>query len=249
VELTRLFNEAYRPYAGFVPRTSEYWRWNCLERPDVDKDGISVVIYGRQIVAYAVVGKSGNIWELCFNRAHDGKALLSLVLDRAVEYLTSAGSDAATLNLPCDDSVAREACEKAGFSELPPDPGVVFLSVLDFERLLSLLSSINEEKLRGIRGDFSVRFRDPGSWVRPPVSIRLHNGQTQIASESKHGDIVIETDSSTLTSILFGASNPLRAWLALKLKVYPLRKLGLVSKLLSLLRVDNTWFLPLSDLG
>jgi hypothetical protein len=96
--LASLFNKVYHGYAGFVPRTPEYWRWSCLDRPDVEKEGIMVVVNRGRIVAYAVVGKSGNIWESCFDDAHDKKALLSLVLERAIEYLTRVGSDLITLN-------------------------------------------------------------------------------------------------------------------------------------------------------
>jgi len=248
-ELAQVFNGAYRAYAGFVPRTADYWRWNCLDRPDVDKEGIVIAIQGGKIVAYAVVGKSGNIWELCFDRAHDGEALVSLILEKAVEYLTRIGSDAATLNLPYDDSVAREACEKAGFSELPPDPGIILLSVLDYEPFVRLLSSIKEEKFNGFEGNFLIKLRDARFWLNPLISIRLQNGRMETGGESKRGDVVIETDTSTLTSILFGASNPLWALFRFKLKIRPLRKLGKVLKLLGLLRLDDPWFLARADLG
>ena len=38
--IVKLFNEAYGNFSGYVPRTVEYWRWCCLKRPDVRKDGI-----------------------------------------------------------------------------------------------------------------------------------------------------------------------------------------------------------------
>jgi len=249
VELTRLFNETYQDYAGYAPRTPEYWRWNCLDRPDVENKGIVIVFHETRIVAYAVVGKSGNIWELCFDRAHDVEALVSLTLEKAVEYLASIGSDATTLNLPRQDSVAREACKKLGFAELPPDPETVFVSILDYARFVRLLSSINKERLRGFEGDFSIRLRDAKSGTSPFVSITLQSGQIETSSQDKPCDVLIETDTQTLNSMLFGVRNPLWALLSLKLKIHPLRKLRRVISLFSLLRLNDPWFLPRADLG
>jgi hypothetical protein len=249
IELVGLFNEAYRAYAGFVPRTVEYWRWSCLDRPDVENEGIAIVVHGGKIVAYAVVGRSGNIWELCFDRAHDGEVLVSLILEKAVEYLTLVGSDAVTLNLPCQDYVAREACEKLGFSELSPDPEIVFVSVLDFERFVRLLSSANKEKLMSFEEDFLIKFRDARSWMNPVLSVRVQNGRIEIGSEDKHCNVIIETDTSTLTSMLFGTDKPLWALLRFKLRIHPLRRLWRVFRLFSLLHVNDPWFVPRADLG
>jgi hypothetical protein len=249
VELTSLFNEAYQGYAGFVPRTLEYWLWCCLDRPDVENEGIIIVVHVGRIAAYAVVGKSGNIWELCFDRAHNGEALVSLILEKAIEYLSRGGSDAVTLNLPCDDSIAREACEKLGFSELSPDPKRVFLSVLEYERFVRFLFSANKEKLMGFEGDFLIRLKDAPFWMSPFISIGLRNGRIETGSENKRCDILIEMDTPTLTSILLGTYNPLWALLRFRLKIHPLGKLRTVLRLFSLLRLDDPWFLPRADLG
>lgn len=42
-KIVKLFNDAYARFSGYVPRTVEYWRWCCLKRPDVRKDGIFLV--------------------------------------------------------------------------------------------------------------------------------------------------------------------------------------------------------------
>ena len=247
IQLVTLFNEAYQAYLGFVPRTVEYWRWSCLARPDVDEEGIVIVVQREKIVAYAVVGRSGNIWELCFDGAQKSEALVSLVLGKAVEYLRRVGSDAASLNLPCDDSVARDACKRAGFSELPASN--LFLSVLDYEGLLRLLSSVDKEKLMSFGQDFLIRLRDARSWTSPVIFIGLRNGRLEIRSEDKPCDVLIETDTSTLASILFGTCEPLWALLRFELRIRPLRKVRRALKFLSLLTVNGPWFLPRADLG
>ena len=247
VELTGLFNEVYKSYAGFVPRTLEYWRWSCLDRPDVEKEGIVIVAYREKIVAYAVVGKTGNIWELCFDHAHKEKALASLILENAVEYLIRVGADSVTLNLPSEDTAVREACEKLGFSEVPPD--AMFLSVLDFEQLLRLLSCAKKEKLMDFDEDFLIKFKDAPFWISPCVAIKIQNGRTKIEDGNTPHKVLIETDTTTLTSILFGTAKPLWALLRLRLRISPLRKFRSVLKWLSLLRLDDPWFFPKSDSG
>jgi len=249
VQLTRLFNESYEAYAGFAPRTPEYWRWSCLDRPDVENEGILVVLREARVVAYAVVGKSGNIWELCFDRRHEAKALVSLILKSAVEYLASRGSDSVTLNLPRDDLGAREGCEKEGFLELPRDPEWVYVSVLDYERFVRLLYSAKKEGLMGFECDFLIRLKNAESWTSPFVSITLQGGRLETSSQDKSCDVLIETDTSTLNSILFGISNPVWALLSFKLKIHPLHKLRSVIRFFSILSLDDPWFLPRADLG
>ncbi|TET62287.1 hypothetical protein E3J49_08460, partial [Candidatus Bathyarchaeota archaeon] len=63
-EIVQLFDRIYSDYGGFTLKTPEYWRWCCLKRPDVEKEGVFVVEDGDEnVVGYAVVGGSGNIWE------------------------------------------------------------------------------------------------------------------------------------------------------------------------------------------
>jgi hypothetical protein len=230
-----------------VPRTTEYWRWSCLNRPDVEKEGILIALHKGKIVAFAVVGKSGNIWESCVDDAHDKKALLSLLLEHSIEYLTRAGSDAVTLNLPSDDSVARETCESLGFSELPPDD--IFLSVLDFRQLLTLFCNAKKDKLSRIDGDFLIRFKDAPSWISPFILMKFRNGQAEIENENRSCEVLIETDIATFTSLMFGTTKSLWALARFRLKIYPRWKLRGVLRLFSLMRLDDPWFFPRSDLG
>jgi hypothetical protein len=230
-----------------VPRTLEYWRWSCLNRPDVEKEGIFIGLHKGKIVAYVVVGKSGNIWESCFDNAHDKKALLSLLLEHSTKYLTRVGSDSVTLNLPSDDSVAREVCESLGFSELPPDD--TYLSVLDFKQLLKLICSAKRDKLSNVDGDFMIRFKDAPAWISPFIMMKFTNGQAQIENENKSCEVLIETNTATFTSIIFGTKGPLWAIARFKLKIHPPWKLHRVLRLFSLMRLDDPWFFPRSDLG
>ena len=66
-QIVTLFNNAFHNYVGFVPRTAEYWSWSSYKRPDVAIDGIRVMTLGKKIVGYIVVGRSGNVWDMCYD--------------------------------------------------------------------------------------------------------------------------------------------------------------------------------------
>jgi ribosomal protein S18 acetylase RimI-like enzyme len=247
IQLTRLFNSVYQTYGGFVPKTPEYWRWCCLDRPDVEKKRIIIVVCGEKIVGYAVVGKSGNIWEFCFDHAYDGKKIASLILGEAIEYLENFGAESATLNVPFEDLLAKEVCQRFGFVEVPSER--LYLGVLDFERFLQLLVSAKKEKLKGFNDEVLITFRNAPFWIDPHISVKVENWNTQIEEVNKRHKVLIETDIETFTSILFGTAKPLWAWLRFRLKIHPLRKVRDALKLLSSLSLNNPWFFPGSDFG
>ena len=247
IQLVQLFNEAYRVYGGFVPRTPEYWRWCCLDRPDVEKEGIKIVVCREKIVGYAVVGRLGNIWEFCFDYAHDGERVVSLILKEAIEYLENFGAESVTLNFPFEDVIFKEVCQKFGFVEVPSER--MYLGVLDFERFLQPLVSAKKEKLKEFNDEVYITFRDAPFWIEPHVSLKIENRDTQIEEGNERDKVLIETDVETFVSILFGTVKPLWAWLRFRLKIRPLRKVRGTLKLLSSLSLNDPWFFPYSDFG
>jgi hypothetical protein len=79
--------------------------------------------------------------------------------------------------------------------------------------------------------------------------IKFKNGQTEIENENKSCEVLIETDTATFTSIMFGITKPLWAFARFKLKIHPPWKLRRVLKLFSSMRLEDPWFFPRSDLG
>lgn len=93
--LVRLFNKQYENYGGFVKRTVEYLFWSCMERPDVEKEGVLVVVDGNDtVVGYAVVGKSGNMWEFSYDPERNGEEIVSLLFESSKQYLRKNGVEA-----------------------------------------------------------------------------------------------------------------------------------------------------------
>lgn len=63
-----------------------------------------VVDGDEKVVGYVVVGRSGNIWELCYDRGFDGEKIVSLLLDEATHYLERGGATSMSFNAPMEDT-------------------------------------------------------------------------------------------------------------------------------------------------
>jgi len=249
IEIVRLFDRMYANYGGFSLKTPEYWRWCCLGRPDVEKEGLFVVVDGdEKLVGYAVVGRSGNIWELCYDPRSEGEEIVSLLLDEATCYLERAGATSITFNAPKEDYVVNRACRKVGFAAFPPPK--MFLSILDFRKLLSLLVKGKKEKLMA-RFDEAVlvKLKDAPFWINDTIFIKISQEGVQVDYEPQSSTIQMETDIITFSSLLFGIVSPFQSLIHLKLRVKPFWKTPTLLKLLSSLRLKTTWFFPLSDYG
>jgi putative sterol carrier protein len=248
MKLGRLFNKAHDWYVGFVPRTEDYWRWCCLNRPDVSREGIIIVEEktNREIIGYTVVGKSGNVWELCVDPNVDRKYVVSVLLENAVSYLRKVNADQMVLNVPSDDLVMQLACGKMDFFELPPDQ--MFVGITDFEALVGALAENVRDRLGNFRETVTFRLLNARSWINPVFSVRI-DGEVQVFENAVPSGFSIEVDSDVLAAILLGNTNPFTAVLRGKLKVNPFWKFRKAMSLLNALQIHNSWFYSLADYG
>ena len=248
-EIVQLFDRVYSDYGGFTLKTPDYWRWCCLKRPDVEKEGVFVVEDGDEnVVGYAVVGGSGNIWELCYDSGRNGGEIVSLLLDKAVRYLEKVGATSITFNVSKEDYVLNKVCGKLGFAVLPPPQ--MFLSVLNFRKFISLLvNSKREELMMKFDEAVLVKLKDAPFWIDDTVFIQISRDRVEVGDETQSPTIRIETDAVTLSSLLFGISSPFQSLIRLKLRVKPLWKTLTLLRLLSSLQLKTAWFFPLSDFG
>src|SRR4030042_6661610 len=97
--IVELFNNVYRGYGGFVPRTVEYWRWCCLKRPDVERNGIFLAFDSERLCGYLVAGSSGNIWEFCV--ADNDRDIAKTLLSEALDYLEKVRSEERRVGKEC----------------------------------------------------------------------------------------------------------------------------------------------------
>lgn len=237
-------------YGGYTKKTPECWRWSCLERPDVERNGIMVAIdnNSKEIVGYVVAGKSGYVWELSCDPQCNGEQVVSLLLDEATTYIEAAGGSSVNFNAPQKDVFIRRVCKKHGF--VASEPPKMFLSVLNFQ---SLFSSLAENKTNELTKKYSesllIKIRDAPSWVDDAIFMKINRLGVVVANEAQAHTIQLQTDYITLFSMLFGKRSSLNAFIHVKLKIKPWSKILTALKLINDLRVKADWFYPLSDYG
>lgn len=241
-----LFNEVYGGYGGFVPRTVEYWRWCCLQRPDVRVDGVFVASDGGRLCGYAVVGVSGSVWEFCVADG-DGK-VAEVLLGEVVRYLEGLGASSVNVNVPRDACVV-ESLRKAGFGEVPAER--MFVSTLNVAGLISALAVPQRVKLEGgFEGVFGFRLRDAPFGVGSEFSVKIRGGDVEVVeSFSAEASVVVELGFMDLLSVLFNGASAGHLFLSGKVRVKPFWKFGTVLRFLSAVRLKGSWYFPLADFG
>ena len=248
-QFVELFEKAYKEYAGYTRKTPQYWRWCCLERPDVEREGVIVVLaMNNNVVGYVVAGRLGNLWELCYDPEKDGRVIVSLLLDRAEAYLESVGASSVTFAAPQRDTIIAELCWERGFvSSSPPN---MFLGVLNVQTLVSALAEGNRN---GLDKDFEesvlLRISDAPFWTDDEVSIRISPDSVRVENAPGVYTFEVETDYATFSSLVFGKMSPLSAFVRSRVKIRPTLKIRKALKLFSWLRVGEEWSFQLSDYG
>ena len=243
-EVVGLFNEVYGVYGGFVPRTVEYWRWCCLERPDVEKKGILLAFDGEKLCGYLVAGSSGSIWEFCVADDEAARVLLA----EAVRHLEKMGVSSVNINIPRDASATRTLVE-AGFGEIPAEQ--MFVTTLDPSALVSaLITSRREEFVGRFDDEFHVRLHDAPYGCISEFSVKIRGETAEVVDGfPSEPSVAVELGFMDFLSVLFEGSSTSRLFLTAKMRVKPFRKLGAVLRFLSAVRLRNSWFFPLSDFG
>lgn len=243
--IMQLFEKKFSNYGGYVPRTPEYWRWSCLERPDVEKEGIFVVVDQNETVAgYAVVGRSGTIWDFSYDPQMD---ILSMLLEASTRYLAEVGATSITLNSPSEDHVLNDLCKKLGFVAVPTPK--MFLSIQNFRELILLLANSKKKELSKFNEVVLVKLKDSQFSMDNKLFLQITGAGIEVAENAQSYTIRLETDHISFSSMLFGVSSPTRLFLRSKLRVKPFWKTVTVLNLLSSLQMKTKWFFPLSDYG
>lgn len=247
-DIILLFNKVYERFAGFVPRTLEYWRWCILSRPGISEEGIVVALDAGRVVGYSAVERSGNILEFCYDPNHDGKTVVSMLLDWCVDYVKSQGSGSVSLNVPAQDDLIRQVCREWGFTEEPFH--ALFLRVFDFTQLLRKIVDQKGELKQHFDETILIKLRKVPSWCDSHVVVRVQAGKMAVLTEKLgRPTIRIDSDISTLSSCIFGSTGIYRAIVKGQLKVRPFWKIRRAVKLFSLLQLRDPWYVPAADYG
>jgi hypothetical protein len=245
--LVLLFNKEQATLAGFVPRTVEYWHWCCLKRPDVSEEGILVLEKENKTVGYVVVGKSGNIWELCYDSSQKAKIIVSKLLTWAEDYARSVGCDSIVLNAYVKDPLVREVCKDMDFAESPPEP--MFLSVLDMPQLMREVLQAKNQSL-DLAEVFWFNLKNCPPWCVDSFGIMLSKNDIVILEKPNHfSKVTIDVEMSTLVALIFGAEGVFRALFSSKIRFDHFWNVFKVFRFIRLLQVKSDWFTPRADIG
>lgn len=251
VAIVKLFEKAYMNYGGFTIKTPECWRWCCLQRPGVEKEGILLALdkESNKIVGYVVAGKSGNLWELSCDPENDRKAIVKFLLCEATAYLESVGASSVNFTAPQSDPIIKQVCKECGFAASPPPK--MFLSVLNPQMIVNLQASDIANKLRAKFDEaILLRIKDAPFWINDTISIHINrDGVTVEDAPRARTTIQLQIDYITFSSMLFGNISPFGAFIRSRLKIRPLSKISTALKLLSYLQIGAEWSFPLSDYG
>jgi len=251
--LLALYNKYYGQYAGSVPRSLQHWLWCCTSHPDISSDGIFVASKGREIVGYAVTGrlshKEGSflVYELCYDPNEDGEAVVLGLFEQINAYIAAKKGNYVNFDAPSDDMAVRRACEKLGFKQNPLNEVMSYI-VLDMPKLLEQIIKAKCNEWKRLTESFLIRLKD----VHPPqniISIQHANGETLVSNQQTPSkfDAAIETDSSTLSKLIFGGESIFKAFLNSKLVIKPLWKARKSISFLSLLTLKDRWYIPRLD--
>jgi hypothetical protein len=246
--IVSLFNDVYGGYGGCVPRTVDYWSWSCLQRPDVEEDGIFVISedVGSGLLGYAVVGSSGNIWEFCVK---DGeKEATRVLLTEAMKYLEAGRVSSVNVNVPRDADIVGVLLE-FGFGEVPAER--MFVTSLSPAMLVrAFVSSLKSKERAGFNDDLGFRLHDVPFGVNGEFSVKARSGLVEVGEGfPSDASVVVEMGFMDFLSVLFNGSSPGRLFLAGKLHVKPSWKFAVALKFLGAARLRCSFFFPLSDFG
>lgn len=254
VELSSLFNNVYQDYAGFVPRTVEYWRWCCLSRPGVEKNGIGILERSKEIVGYAVVAVESTsdrvqatVLELCYNPS-DGESTTQHLVKWILDYSTHKNVDLISVKTPEDDRNVRRVLDSFGFSEFPYAQPL--LQIIDYAQLMRNVLTSRGLMLKRLNEVFHFDLLDTRTFRDNSLSVKVQHGAINVElGKTGVATINVKTDSTTFTSCIFGITDVVGAILKRRIRVRPFWKFRRVTKLLSALKLGDPWFIPGGDFG
>ena len=94
-----------------------------------------------------------------------------------------------------------------------------------------------------------IKLRDAPFWIAERFFIKISEEKIEVGEGTAEHTVLLETDPITFSSLLFGIMTPFQALIHFKIKVKPLRKIFVLLRLLSSMKVETPWFFPLSDFG
>jgi GNAT superfamily N-acetyltransferase len=254
-DLLRIWNAAYAPYAGYVPRTPAYWEWAIRQRPGVEDEDI-LVLERQQPLGYGVVGPPGRVLEFAVDPRAKGRSrrvLTSRLVAALEQRARHRGYNAIHFRVPDGDEAQRAVLRSRTY---------IADRAEHLQWVLMDLVALVETMLQHRRGSI------PPDWQHS-FHIILERGNYEFAP---HGDLLIEVSRETwtvgpadhrnpatgaatvvrmslptLADIILQRTELSEALAAGRVTVDPGWATAEVEVLLSLISVRRPWFSPFAD--
>jgi hypothetical protein len=252
--IVELSNETLAPYAGWMPRTAEYWRWSVLNHPGLNPSDILVLECEGQIVGYAALLRDGHVLEfsvLASQRRRKRRALIQQLVEAVETNARAYGCDLLSFSLPAVDAVLDKALRASGYVV---ESGQCFsLGILDPRTLLEQLLATRRARLPVQAADSYIFELSPGNYpvlmasrllVQLNPTVRVTDVSHAAASPA---DCAIRIDLCALTELIFCRISAADLLSGGQLTVAPATRVDQALELLGVLAIETPWHVPLSD--
>jgi len=252
--IVELSNRALAPYAGWTPRTAEYWQWSILGRPGVTPADVLVLESNGRIVGYAAVLQDGKVLDFSVaidQRPRKRRAFVKQLIRALEDSARARGCDLLTFSLPASDRVIDTALRDAGY--IVEQNQYLSLGILDPRALLLQLLSLRRLRMPSPSpGTFTLELT-PGNYpvlrasrllirLNPPLCVDDISQAFEYPAEC-----LIRLDLCALTELIF-CRVPVSTLLSdSRLAITPAAGIEAACKLLDALVIETPWHVPYCD--
>jgi hypothetical protein len=253
--LAALSSAAHAGDPGFIARSPEQWRDFYLGGPEVDAQGIVVCQRSDGAISgYAVVARSGTVFELCVEDAEQA-APVRLLLEGVEAQARRSGAPRVTISITHPGRTVRSYLAQAGYAQQER-----YASALpgDLLELLTPLARANFARRAPAPGKLEIRLVNdaPGFRMAPIDRLLLcvDRSGVELRTEGVETDVRVRVGLRTFMDLVFRTQN-LRfhaqsargAFVRGRLAIRPLWRFPEALRLLSLLVMPAGWYCPSGD--
>ena len=252
--IVELSNRSLAPYAGWTPRTVEYWQWSILRRPRLNPADVLVIESDGRIVGYAAVLEDGKVLDFAVavdQSRRRRRAFVKQLIGALEDNARARGCDLLTFSLPVCDDVVDATLRDAGY--IVEQNHYFSLGILDPRPLLlQLLSARRPQLPHDSPGAFTLELT-PGNCPALRTSRLLIRVEPDVCVDDISQtceyprECLIRLDLGTLTELIF-CRVPVSTLLGeSRLTVTPGSSTEAARKLLAALVIETAWHVPYSD--
>lgn len=253
-QIVELSNQSLAAYAGWMPRTVEYWRWSILTRPGVCPADVLVLESDGRIVGYTAFLQDGTVLDFSVatdQRRGKRRACIEQLIGALENSARARGCDLLTFSLPACDLLTDETLRKAGY--VVEQGQYLSLGILDPLPLLREVLGARRARIPAADPDTFTLELLPG---RNPVMltsrllVRLHP-DIQVDDISQDTEYprrcLIRLDLCALTELMFCRVPVSTLRCQSRLEITPAASVAAACRLLDALVIETPWHVPYCD--